>query len=554
MRSVFSRVLALLLVACSGPKADIEAELRTLDLTRGDIALCGAGEGQFGSVNFGLTCSPRVQADFNLATALLHSFEYTESEKAYAKVIDADPTCVMAYWGAAMSLYHPLWAPPDHHELEKGAKVIALGRSIVGGADSKESRYLEAIATIFDDWDKLNHLTRVLKFEAASKKVADRYPDDHEAAVFYALAIRAAADPTDKTFARQKKAAEILNGVLEKEPNHPGITHYIIHTYDYPELAELALPAARSYAQIAAASAHAQHMPSHIFTRLGLWSESAASNIKSIAAAQCYAQQMGVDHYDEELHGMDYLTYAYLQSAADDKALEQLQILDTITEVWPQNFKNAFAFASIPARYALERKDWEQASRLQLAPTSFPWNDYPWERSNLVFGRLLGNVHLKKLADARKDLELLKSAQQELATANNERKSRYVLIQAKAGEAWILFTEGEKPEAFALMTKAADLEDGTEKEAVTPGEVLPARELLGDMHLADGDYSKALEAYEANLVRRPNRYNSLYGAFGAARKLGKTTEAREYQEKLREVTKGSVNTRAELVSLKTPAL
>jgi len=372
----------------------LESELKSLDLTRGDIALCTTGKNQFGTVAFSLSCSEKVRENFNLATALLHSFEYTEAEKIFAKVIDVDPECVMAYWGIAMCNFHPLWSPPSQTDLQKGYKVVTLARSIVTDTSTRESDYLEAIATIYDQWETLDHKTRVLKFEKASENIFKKYSDDNEAAIFYALALRASADPTDKTFHNQKKAGEILNAIFAKEPNHPGIAHYIIHTYDYPELAELGLPAARKYASIASASAHAQHMPSHIFTRLGLWDESIQSNINSISAAQCYAQNMNIKgHWDEELHGMDYLVYAYLQKADDDNALEQMKYLNTITEVFPQNFKDAYSFASMPVRYALERKDWGEASKLELNSSIFQWDKFQWEKANVSFGKLLGAVH-----------------------------------------------------------------------------------------------------------------------------------------------------------------
>ena len=295
-------LIFVLLLSCSGKKSQeqFQRDLQSINLNRGEIALCGSGNDQFGTVNMGLSCSDKVRENFNLATALLHSFEYAEAEKVFARVIDADPQCLMAYWGVAMCNFHPLWSPPTPSDLEKGSKTIALARTLENISD-RESDYLEAIAAIYDQWDQLDYRTRTLKFEKASEKIYQRYPEDKEAAIFYALALRATADPTDKSFRNQKKAGEILNSILAGEPNHPGITHYIIHTYDYPELAELALPAARKYASIAAASAHAQHMPSHIFTRLGLWDESIHSNITSISAAQCYAQNMGIKgHWDDQ--------------------------------------------------------------------------------------------------------------------------------------------------------------------------------------------------------------------------------------------------------------
>jgi hypothetical protein len=538
------------LAACGGKNSDeqFEKELALLDLNQGDIALCRSGADQFGSVDFGLSCEGGVKKDFNLATALLHSFEYTEAEKVFARVIEGDPECVMAYWGAAMSNFHPLWAPPSQAELEKGARIIALARSIVAGESTREAHYLEAIATVYDQWNTLDHRTRVLKFEKASKELSDKYPEDKEAAIFYALALDAAADPADKTFQNQKKAGEILNRVFIEEPNHPGITHYIIHNYDSPELAELALPAARKYASIATASAHAQHMPSHIFTRLGLWDESIRSNINSVSAAQCYAENSGFKgHWDEELHGLDYLAYAYLQKADDKSAREQVAYLKTIKEVFPINFKEAYCFAAIPARYALERKDWAAASNLQLEPVDFPWENFPWERANITFARLLGSIHTRQFDDAGSELKDLQSIHANLVEANESYKANLVLIQIKASEAWIKLTEGDKVQAISLMTEAADMEDATAKHPVTPGEIIPARELLADMYLEVHDFSHALEAYELDLKRHANRFNGLYGAALASGKLGKKEKADEYHRQLDLLVSGSVPDRPQML-------
>lgn len=542
-------LVSLILLACSGKSNQVqfESEIRNLDLESGDITLCGTGEDQFGEVSFSLSCSEKVKTTFNLATALLHSFEYVEAEKVFAKVIDEDPECIMAYWGAAMSNFHPLWAPPTPDELQKGSKIVALARSVNNGKSSRESDYLETIATIYDDWNTLDHRTRILKFEKASESLYAKYPEDKEAGIFYALALSAAADPADKSFRNQRKAGDILNTIFANEPDHPGITHYIIHTYDYPELAALALPAARSYASIAPASAHAQHMPSHIFTRLGLWDESIQSNINSIASAQCYAERSGIQgHWDEELHGMDYLLYAYLQQAKDDEALKQIRYLKTITEVFPQNFKDAYAFASMPARYTLERKDWEAAAKLELEPSDFPWDKFLWEKANINFGRLLGAVHINKLEDARMELAQIQSIHDKLKQMNESYKANLVQIQTKAGEAWIKLKAGDEDQAIKLMTEAADMEDATAKHPVTPGEIIPARELLADMYLETGDFANALTAYEADLQRHPNRFNGLYGAGLALEKSGNRERPNRYYAQLAAMTNASVSDRPQM--------
>lgn len=530
----YPAILLLIMCCCQlkSSQDQFQRELNSIDLLSGDIALCGSGENSFGKVEFGLSCEEKVRASFNLATALLHSFEYTEAEKVFAKVIDEDPDCVMAYWGVAMSNFHPLWAPPTEAELKKGSGAIALARSLETKS-GKESDYLEAVAVLYDDWDKLDHNTRVLKFEKAAEKIHIKYPADREAAIFYALALRAASDPADKTFARQRKAGEILNGLFPGQPNHPGIAHYLIHTYDYPELAELALPAAKKYAAIAGSSAHALHMPSHIFTRLGLWDESIQSNLNSMAAAKCYAENSGMTgHWDEELHGLDYLVYAYLQQGKNGMAKAQMEYLQSIESVFPLSNKNAYTFAAVPTRVALETKDWEAASKIELKPDNFPWDNFPWERSLVSFGRVLGAVHMQKGDAARAELAVLKANHAKLIDKKKTYEAAQVQIQIRASEAWIRFSEGKSQEAIALMNDAAAMEDATEKHPITPGEVIPARELLGDLLMELGQFRSALDAYESDLERHPGRFNALYGAGRAADKAGQKDKAIRYFQQL----------------------
>jgi hypothetical protein len=532
--SIYKLVIVLVILSCEPgrDRADIQRQVQSLNLIRGDIALCGSGETRFGTVDFGISCSENVRTEFNLATALLHSFEYGEAEKVFSKVIDEDPTCLMAYWGVAMSNFHPLWAPPTREELEKGSKVIALARTLKS-TESRESDYLEAVATVFDDWTNLDHKARVIKFEAAAERIYRKYPADNEAAIFYALALKAAADPSDKTFAKSRKAGKILNDLFMKHPDHPGIAHYLIHTYDSPELANLALPAARKYASIAASSAHALHMPSHIFTRVGLWDESIQSNINSMEAAKCYAEKEGMGgHWDEELHGLDYLVYAYLQQARDDKAKEQMDYLASMLSVSPLNFKTAYTLAAVPTRYALERKDWNQAISLELKPSDFPWKDYPWERSLASFGRVLGAVHLKDTDIAYAALKELRENHAELEHLAKSYEANQVAIQIKASEAWIALVQNRQDEAVRLMTEAADMEDAIEKHPVTPGEVVPARELLGDMYMELAQFDKARDAYKEDLVRHAGRFNALAGAALASLEMGDTAEAERYLQEM----------------------
>jgi tetratricopeptide (TPR) repeat protein len=552
-RQFYCIILVFVIFGC-GVKRDqdqFQRDLQAINLAKGEITLCVSEEAQFGKVEFPLSCSEKVRADFNLATALLHSFEYAEAEKVFAKVIDEEPECLMAYWGVAMSNFHPLWAAPTTEELEKGSKTIQLARSLESKS-KRESDYLEAVAVIYDDWNKLDHKSRVLKFEMAAEKIFNTYPEDREAAVFYALALRAASDPADKSFAKQRKAGQILNSIFPNQPDHPGVAHYIIHTYDYPELAELALPAARKYASIAASSAHALHMPSHIFTRLGLWNESIQSNINSMSAAKCYAENSGVKgHFDEEVHGLDYLVYAYLQQGRDDMAKEQLEYLRSMDAVFPVSNKVGYSFASVPTRYTLERKSWSDAASLELNAADLAWDDYPWEKSIVSFGRVLGAVHTGNIRAAKQDLASLEENRAKLMEKSRTYEANQVQIQVLASQAWILFYEGNKDEAIRLMTEAAKMEDATDKHPVTPGEVLPARELLADMFMEIKEYTKALEAYEADLQRHAGRFNGLYGAGLAAKNSGNHEKAVKYFQQLLDVAALSDGKRPELVVAKS---
>ena len=532
----------------SGPSEELISQI---NLKRGEAISCGAPDKQFGSVNFEMTCNERSKNDFNLAIALLHSFEYDESEKVFAKIIDEDPSCAMAYWGVAMCNFHPLWTPPTEAELKKGSKAIEIAEAIPGKS-KRESGYINAIAVFYKDWDKTDHRTRCIHYEKAMEKLHNTYTSDKEASVFYALALDASAAPTDKTYFNQKKAGSILSALYPTEPNHPGIIHYIIHTYDYPELASLALPSARKYAQVAPSSAHALHMPSHIFTRLGLWDECIRSNIASIASAKCYAEQANIKgHWDEELHGMDYLVYAYLQKAENDLAEKQLKYLGSVREVYPVNFKVAYAFAAIPSRVYLENKNWSEAAMVPLYPGDFPWAKFPWQESIIHFTRLLGAVHLGNIDLAGSELAKLGQLHDTLENQKDSYKSKQVEIQIKTGEAWIHFISGRKEAGLNEMKLAANMEDSTEKHPVTPGEVLPARELLGDMLFADQQYKTALLSYEAVLQKSPNRFNSLFGAGRAAEKMGDTKTAGLYYKQLLTQVDTTNSNRPELTTTRT---
>lgn len=492
---------------------------------------------KLGRVNFTVSCSPQAQKQFNRAVAWLHSFEYEEAEKAFTEVTITDPRCGMGYWGIAMSNYHAIWAPPTAAELQKGSNAVEKAQ-VVGARTGRERDYIAAIEVFYKDSDKLDHRTRTFAYSEAMEQLYLRNPSDHEAGVFYSLTLIAKGMmANDKSYANEKKAAQILNRVLALEPQHPGVTHYLIHGYDYPALAQLALPAARSYAKIAPASAHAQHMPSHIFTRLGLWQEAVRSNLDAKAAAKAFAVRNHLSGvWDEQLHAMDYLTYAYLQGAQDKQAWGVLDELNKIRRVEPETFKVAYAFAAIPPRYALERRRWDEAAKLTLpAGTSgtFPWQRFSWAEAHIHFARAIGAARTGDTKSARQEVEKLAAIRQALV----EVKGGYdwatqVDIERQVASAWLAHAEGKHEEALRLMRAAAELDDATEKHPVTPGAILPAREQLGELLLEIKQPMAALQEFETSLRSAPNRFNGLYGAARAARLAADQKRARTYYGKL----------------------
>ncbi|MGH9873313.1 MAG: hypothetical protein ACRD9S_12735 [Pyrinomonadaceae bacterium] len=494
---------------------------------------------KLGRVNFSVSCKPAARRQFNRATALLHSFWYGEAEKAYTGVARTDPDCAMAYWGVAMSLYHPVWAPATTEELQRGRDAVEKAKSIVAKTQ-REKDYLAAIGTFYKDSDKLPHRTRALAYEKAMEQVYLSYPKDHEAAIFYALSLLGTTVESDKTYEKQKKAAAILNKILPEEPQHPGVAHYLIHSFDYPPLAQLALPAARSYAKIAPSSPHALHMPSHIFIRLGLWQESIQSNRASAAAAQAAASSK------DQLHALDYLIYAYLQGAQDQKAKAVLDEVIALSKVDQEVFQVAYAWAAIPARYAIERRRWSEAAQLELHPANFPWKKFRYTEALIYFARALGAARSNNPDAARRDVERLSSIRQELAEAKESYWADQVEIQRESALAWILHAEGKDAEALTQMRSAATLEAATEKHPVTPGPIIPARELLGEMLIEMKQPQQALQEFASSLQDSPNRFNGLYGAARAAELLGDKKTAGDYYAKLVILTANADSDRPEL--------
>lgn len=532
-RPIFTAILlSAALAACKNNSQFSASELAaSLELKRGSIISCGPADAQFGSLQFQITGSPRTQEQFTMGVKMLHSFEYEEAEKIFAAIIDKEPGCAMAYWGVAMSNFHPLWMPPSEAEFTKGIKALEIAKKL-SAPSGKEADYISALSAYFTQGEKENHRSRCLRFEQAMQALHKQYAEDKEAAIFYALSLTAAADPADKTYTKQKQAGELLNRLYPGQPDHPGIIHYVIHAYDVPELATLALPAARKYASVAPSSAHALHMPSHIFTRLGLWDEAIRSNLASVESAKCYAEQAGLKgHWDEEIHGLDYLMYAYLQKGDNDAARKHWNYVKTITTVAPMNFKVSYAFAAVPARYVLENKRWSEAADIDIHLPKFDWKNHQWQKAIIHYTRALGNVHTANEKAAETEVEQLQQIYNNLLKQGDTYKAQHVLIQLKSATAWLHLLQ-KKADALSLMTEAAALEDKTEKHPVTPGEIIPARQLLADMLMQLGKYEEALAAYEADATKHPNRFNTLYGAAVAAGKCDQKDKARQYYQQL----------------------
>jgi tetratricopeptide (TPR) repeat protein len=480
---------------------------------------------KLGKVSFPVSCAQSVQQQFSSAVAMLHSFWYEKASDTFAAVAKEDQTCGMAYWGIAMTYYLTIWQAPGPADLKAGSAFMEKAKS-VGAKTQRERDYIAAIEMFYKDSEKIDHGTRALAYERAMEQVQARYPDDPEAAIFHALALLATAPPTDKTYANQKKAGAILEPLFAEQPEHPGIAHYIIHSYDYPPLAQGALDAARRYAKIAPDSPHALHMPSHIFTRLGLWQESIDSNLASVASAKKNNAP------GNELHAKDYLIYAYLQGAQDREAKDALETPPLGRADDPQYMNWLYAMGTSPARYAVERHQWAEASALAVPPNTFPGGRWAWTEANLHFARSLGLSHTGKTEPARMEVQKLASLRDTLTGINDKYWSDQVEIQRESAEAWTTLAEGKSEEALRQMRAAAEHEDNTDKHNVTPGVILPAREMLGDMLLEMKQPAEALVAFESTLRTAPNRFNSLSGAARAAKLAGNDEKAKTYYAKL----------------------
>lgn len=488
---------------------------------------------QLGSVNFPVSCNDAAQKEFNRAMALFHSFWFEPAKQSFARVLEHDPDCGMAHWGIAfMSLGNPYAWPANPKAMAAGAAAMEDALR-AGAGTTREQGYIAALARLFEDWDSTEHRPRALAFEQAMGELAHRYPEDIEARILHALLLGVTALPADKSFTRQLQAAAILEPLFRTYPEHPGVAHYLIHSYDHAELAEKALPAARIYADIAPSVPHALHMPSHIFTRVGLWQEVVDGNRASYLAARAELQETTLDvgTYDA-LHAMDYMVFGHLQLAQDGAAQRLVDEVSAIRKVNVENFVAAYAFAAIPARYALERGDWAAAAALQLSPAGLAWERFPQAESVLVFARGLGAARSGKATAAQEDLERLQTLEQALRAAGADYWAAQTAYQAQALHGWIALADGDADAALQRMRAAADAEDATDKHPVTPGNIAPTRELLGEMLMELGRPAEALVEFERSLERDPNRFRGIHGAAAAALGAGRADEARRYYERL----------------------
>lgn len=513
------------------------------------VVLQGQDRGyRHGTVNFAISCNDPAREAFTTGLALLHHMMYEQAETEFNRAATSDPGCAMAHWGIAMSVIHPLWGErPSDQALKKGSEAIAKAKSLEPSAQ-REQAYITALETFFKEWEKTPYKAQLKAFEAGFEELYQTYPDDIEAGAFYALGHLATAEKADRTFSHQKKAMTLLEELHMRAPEHPGLFHYIIHACDNPELAERAADVARGYDKIAPEVPHALHMPSHIFVRLGQWPDVIDWNSRSAEAAlRQPVGEMTSMHY---AHALDYMAYAYLQRGEDLKALEVVRDMNA-TENLQQNLAAAYAVAAVQTRYPLERSQWVEASTLPLTSLNgFPLDRYAAAESMIYFARGLGSARMDDIEGARTAVDALDRLHKTLTESGETYWATLTEAQRTTVEAWIAFARGDRQEALALMERAADTEDSVDKHPVTPGHVLPARELLGDMLLLAGEPQKALSAYQASLELSSNRFKSLYGAGRASEMAGDREKAREYYSMLMSISSEEENTRPELAEVR----
>jgi tetratricopeptide (TPR) repeat protein len=488
---------------------------------------------ELGSIHFAISCVESTQTEFNRAVALLHSFQYEQSRSSFVEVSKRDPTCAMAQWGIAMSHYHGLW---DNGDTAAGRTALQKAQELAGAnpkTTARERAYIDALAEIYRQDDK-DHTSHDRAFEQKMGELQAAYPADSEAAIFHALTLAVTAPKTDKTFANQRKCGEILEPIFKKQPRHPGIAHYIIHCYDNPVLAEQGLGAARMYAKIAPASAHANHMPSHLFTRVGSWDESISSNLKSAQlAAAAEATSTNGEARDQRLHAMDYLEYAYLQSGRTQQAKAVLEQMHSLPPLAGLTLTGDYAIAATPARLAVELGNWTEASGLRVREEGTPWTQaITWTAIGVGAAR---SGNLERAGQAEQTLASLRDA---TAKRNNTYWSNQVEVQRREVAGWIALAGGNSPDAIAQLRSAAELEETMDKHAVTPGAVTPAREMLAEALFSQNHPQDALAEYQAVLKVAPNRFNALYGAANAAEAAGNAQAANEYFHQLTQIAVG----------------
>jgi tetratricopeptide (TPR) repeat protein len=514
-----------------------------------------------GKVEFPVSCAPDVQSEFARGVALLHSFFYEEARRVFTSVAERDPKCAMARWGIAMTWWHPIWTPPTPDEMNAGKAAIEKAMAMNAGSD-RERGFITALNVYYNTPDSstggplgqschgpVGPRDRVIAYEKAMRQLRDNYSDDFEVQTFYAFAVLAVgyATPNDTSLSKQLQAAAILEKLWKQNANHPGVVHYLIHCYDYPSVAQRGLAAARTYDSIAPWVPHALHMPSHIFTRLGMWDESIAANKASAEASRAYAAMRHRDASEaEELHALDYMAYSYLQEAQDAEVKKILDLVARVRKTNPElEFSAAYALAAIPTRYAFERNDWAAAAALTV-PNLPHWASFPFMEALIEYGHALGRAHTGDLDGARKAIARM----QELRDATKDPKFDYFKshldLQMQAASAWVAASEGKKNEAIEMLRKAADAEDSLGKHPVSPGAFVPIREQLGSLLLEVGQSKEAQREFEAALKIYPGRFRGLYGAARAAEQIGDKENASRYYAKLAAQTAKSSGSRDEL--------
>ena len=518
-----------------------------------------------GKIEFPISSDAAARAEFERGVALLHSFFYEEARRIFTTVAEKDPKCAMAQWGIAMTWWHPIWTPPTPEEMKAGVAAIDKATSMKAPTE-REKKFIAALHAYYHAADgpasgavgqschgPVGSRERALAYEKEMRELAEKNPDDMEAQTFYSLAILAVgyATPSDTTLSKQLEAARILEKLREKNANHPGITHYLIHSYDYPSLAERGLSAAQVYASIAPWVPHALHMPSHIFTRLGMWEESVAANRASAEASRAYAKvRQRAATEAEELHAIDYEAYSYLQEGRDDKAKEIVDFAATVRETNPKmEFTAAYALAAIPARYALERNDWKAAAVL-ATPNVPHWSSFPFMEALIEYAHALGRAHTGDLAGAGKAIERMRQLRNATSDPKFDYFKKHLDLQIKTASAWVTCVRGKPEEAVKILRETADAEDVLGKHPVSPGALVPVREQLGGLLLELGQPKEAQREFEAELKIYPGRLRGLLGAAQSAKKAGDNESAHRYYAKLAAQTANAGDERRELAQVR----